>query len=637
MPLPPPTRDRYTQGELHEDAAELLPEGAGLAYAGWHWQSHQRSFDRSGAIVSPLMLHWGGDRAAVRAGLGAGPEGFAVTNAGADQAFVLDRSAVLRADGTPYPADAASVRRLFDRLDEPVDRSTPLFTYPDPTPAEAAFLAERLVASDLDEAAPFAAALASRRLLDTDQLDALLERWLPAYADLTDWPAWSPVLTNLLAVQPAAALVLAERIGPAADEALADAATGPGLALLLEHARADEDADLRPWLRAYATLRGTDAVGAAAALVESLPDPLSPARARSVGQALGQLVDNEHWAHGDHAILSPLVVATDERLPLVVRRAAAYDADELLDAARGELDRPDPVGDAARAAVPRFEALRAELMAGAGPDLTMYEGHLSHAMAQYRRVSPDQAAWLHERLRDPAVPPAGTAFCLEVLYAHGLGTTADVDALAGRWKRELAKDMPTTYVDWRHPLVTLTALACELEHPLGDTLLAWWQKTRAKWARAEFPLVLVAEPTAESAATLAGTLAELSDDLWRTWVLVRARAEGRRPADVVAPECEGPRSPRTMTAMCALVATYDLDQPLWHHGFDESAIAWFDRALEVAEDETLSAGVRRFAYELAAHHRLIAHPDHGPKVSADARERYQNRMTRAREDLGIGS
>ncbi|NEE41010.1 hypothetical protein G3M53_88480, partial [Streptomyces sp. SID7982] len=66
-------------------------------------------------------------------------------------------------------------------------------------------------------------------------------------------------------------------------------------------------------------------------------------------------------------------------------------------------------------------------------------------------------------------------------YAHGRATEADLVALLPRWKKELTKQYRTTYTEWRHPLVTLTCLALDLEHPAAADLLAWWSKPKPLW------------------------------------------------------------------------------------------------------------------------------------------------------------
>lgn len=143
--LPPPKRDRYTQSDGHEDAAALLAaqgltDPASFAY--WHWQSHERAFDRSGTLTRELLLHWGGDHAAVAAGLGEGPTGFRIVDGGPQGAFRLDRVTHQDDAGLPDPVDPDGVRQFLDALDEPVDRSTPSFRYRPLSPAEAEWLHE---------------------------------------------------------------------------------------------------------------------------------------------------------------------------------------------------------------------------------------------------------------------------------------------------------------------------------------------------------------------------------------------------------------------------------------------------------------------------------------------------------------
>lgn len=128
----------------------------------------------------------------------------------------------------------------------------------------------------------------------------------------------------------------------------------------------------------------------------------------------------------------------------------------------------------------------------------------------------------------------GIGFCLELLYAHGEGSEADVDVLATRWQKDLAKKYKTTYVEWRHPLVTLTCLAEELGHPLAVKLGAWWAKPAPAWKSELTLLTGLGAPTEDRARALWDYVLAGGHDTGqlRTWLLMRARLDGRRPIDI---------------------------------------------------------------------------------------------------------
>ncbi|GAB3622733.1 hypothetical protein GCM10027418_08150 [Mariniluteicoccus endophyticus] len=631
VPLSAPTRSRYTQGELHEDSAEEVPED--LAYAGWHWQSHERAFDRDGTMIDKLYLHWGGEYENVLAALGDGPEGFQVTGEGEGHAFVLDKVGARRADGTPDPADQTSVRRVLDRLDEPLDRTTPLFEYADPTPEEVTWLKEALALRGLADQAPIVDHLARRSLFTAAELTPLVNRWTQAYADdLRGWPAWPETMINLLHVDAPRALELAERIGPEADHVLARRPSEVVLDLLTRHVLSDDDLDLRPWLDAYAALHGVDPFAATLALVDRLGGAhrLTKQRCRCIVHGLGAILADEAWAQRDETAWFPhLRITTHSALPRDVRDAAADWARQEVHNARVTATRDDELGEMAKECLAAYDSQPHPVV---GPDLTGYAGHLSSEMGRYRTLDAPHAAWLVEQLEDPSIPVEGVSFCLEVLYAHGAGTARAVDALAKRWKKELAKNHRTTYYDWRHPMVTLTAMARELDHPLTDKLDAWWAQDRPAWIAGLRPLLHVAAPSPEGADELLRLhLAEPEQDTLRTWMLVRAAADGCRPADV-AP-IAGQAGVPLHRITDALVSVWDPQQPLWHYLFDETALGWLDRGLEVAEDASVTQEIRLEALGLVARHRLVAHPESGPRVTDEQRRAYVDRIDKVRSAL----
>ncbi|MFV0532087.1 MAG: hypothetical protein ACK5MR_00350 [Cumulibacter sp.] len=134
--------------------------------------------------------------------------------------------------------------------------------------------------------------------------------------------------------------------------------------------------------------------------------------------------------------------------------------------------------------------------------LTGYEGALRGIWREYRVLTPGKIAWLHAQVADPATEMQGLGFCLELLYAHGEATVADVDALRKRWKKVLTKKYATTYTEWRHPLVTLTCLAHDLGDPLATDLDTWWAKPTPKWKIRTRLLTLLGAPNEQKAAEL---------------------------------------------------------------------------------------------------------------------------------------
>ncbi|GAB3707970.1 WGR domain-containing protein [Mariniluteicoccus flavus] len=645
LALPPPTPSRYTQGHLHEDAAELAEFPPDTGYAGWHWQSHERSFDRDGRIISALYLHWGGDRSVVRDHLEQAPDGWVLSGGDSDDAaFVLDRETVLRPDGLPDPSDPASVRHLLERLDEPLDRRTPFFADPDPTPAETRWLKEFItVHDDLDTIAGVAGHPTRRRLLTIAELDGFVGRWLDSYADVPlDWEAGAETLINMLAVDHPRAWEVVDRAGRAADRVLIEFPSERSLEIVRAHALAGDAASLWPWLALQRSVAGGDALDAATVLYADLAAPANeptPGNLRRLENALrSELMDESHAAP-PFIPVAALRIATDERLPAPLRRAAAYDADDELPRAREAAQgRDDQMADIARRVTALFEEQRASLLAGSGPDLTQYEGGLADTFSQFRELSADQEAWLHAQVADPDTETQGLAYCLELLVAHGRGTAADLDALAPRWKKVLAKNYRTTYTEWRHPLVTLTALARDLDHPLRHDLEKWWQKSKAKWADDLRLLTLAGAPDEAAAAALWAHVAE-NDYVpahWRTWMLVRSRLDGRRPVDAGAEAYADPPTRFTHEIVHALIATVDPAQPLWHYSFDPSSLGWLDRTFEVAEDATLPRGLRRSALENAEGHRLFAYPDQMRDVASEAGAAYADRLGRVRNELGAG-
>ncbi|MFF8806044.1 hypothetical protein [Streptomyces omiyaensis] len=661
--LPPPGRSRYTQSDGHEDAAELAGRQGltgPVSFAYWHWQSHGRAFDRSGALTGELLLHWGGEHAVVRAGLGGGPDGFRVVDAGPGGAFRLDRITRRDGAGLPDPADRDGVRQFLDALAEPLDRGGPFLRYRPLSPAEAAWLHARLAGPlELTAATRCAVALERRDGLTPDETDRLLHAWREAYPGRPEkWTGWRELLHALLRHEHREVWEVVAALGPEAARILPRVPSERGLAVAREHSRAGERTAVPAWLALHRSLREPDAVRAVVALAADLAAHDAPESAlRGLYTALIGAVTSDwrretgagYAAGRSHAALAAVRFATDERLPRPLRVLAAEAArdqvehvrEEALrtegaplpaapDAAPGPARGPGPAdGEGAAAAVRRYEAVRDELSAGSGPDLTAPETALRDTWYRYRTLTDADVRRLRERVADPGTGLQGLGFCLELLHAHGLAGAAEVDALLPRRLKDLTKKYRTTYTEWRHPLVTLTCLALDLGHPAADRLVAWWDGPRPVWKDELRPLTLLGAPDETKA-----------DELWRlatargadvgvliTWVLARARLDGTPPllvADRLLGDGTGTGVNEHHLRQVLLGLAFP-EQPLWHYTVNLRGRDWWQRARAVAEHPGLSPEARAVGLATARDHYLLRHPDRlrpapaGPEL-ASARE-----------------
>lgn len=634
VPLPPPTRSRFTQGHLHEDASEV---SGGRAYAGWHWQSHERSFDTQGTLIAPLWVHWGGSRQVVAERLAAVPEGWQLSGGESDeQAFSLDRVAALGADGAPDPGDATAVRQLLQRLAEPLDRSTPLFTYPTPTAAEVRWLHRALaLRSDLDSAAPIVAALASRDLLAPSATEHWLPRWL-ALPELADWSAQEAMTGHLLRRDHPAVDMVLDRLGPAALEVLGEAAGVRHLPRLRTLTLADPTTSLRPLMTALVRVTGEEPNAVAAQLYAELGGDDAPmSEVRRLHNALEQVHSDVSHAHPPYLHGAGALIATDEaHLPLRLRLLSARTAenwnDRLLERSAG---RTDAYGRAAHAAALRWPVVREELLPHSGPDLATTESRLNRVLGEFEHLDSLQEGWLHTQLADPSLGVRGVGLCLEVLYAHGRINHADLDALAPRWRSDLAKNHRMTYADWRHPLVTLTLAAVALEHPLAGPLTTWWGRARdgraPQWAQELYPFTLTGADSVAEIRAAAEALQRVS--LWTHLLLVRAAAEGRMPTEIGAEEWQAaptspPRARRQLAD--ATIAVAQPGFPRWLDTPSPDTRLWLECALRVAEDTSLPDGLRTHAARLAARHRIITAPKSGESMNDEVRAALLARVER---------
>ncbi|MFI8320474.1 hypothetical protein [Streptomyces sp. NPDC085529] len=640
--LPPPGRGRYTQSDGHADAAELVA-ARGLvgpvSFAYWHWQSHGRAFDRAGALTGELLLHWGGDHAVVAAGLGAGPAGFRVVDGGPQGAFRLDRITRRDDDGLPDPADPDAVRQFLAALDEPVRRGPGRVRYRPLSPAEAAWLRERLDgARDLADATRFAVPLERRDGLTSAQALRLLRVWREEHdGRLAHWTGWREVLHALLRHGREEAWETVAALGPGAAGVVAEVPSERGLAVVRAYALAGAPGTASAWLKLHRAVHEPDAVRAVCALAAELDAHDAPEAAlRGLAAALTGAVAADRRAEtgasglADRSDAGLLAVrfATDERLPRALRVLLAQTARDHVELVREAAHRagaaPLPGSDGtpptatafvtdpaeALAAIARYEAARDGLLSGTGPDLTAPEGVLGRVWHRYRTLTEGDVRWLRERIADPDTDLQGLGFCLELLYAHGLAGPAEVEALLPRRMKDLAKKYRTTYTEWRHPLVTLTCLALDLGHPAAEKLLSWWDGPRPVWKNELRLLTHLGAPDESKAAALREFVTSRAHDVGQltTWVLVRARLDGEHPL-FVADRLLGTPGVHEHKLRQVLVGVADAGQPLWHYAVDGRSRGWWQRAQEVAEHPGLSPAARAIGVRTAREHCLVRYPD----------------------------
>ncbi len=646
--LPPPGRGRYTQSDGHEDAAELVAArglGGPVSFAYWHWQSHGRAFDRSGVLTGELLLHWGGDHAVVAAGLGAGPAGFRVVDGGPQGAFRLDRITRRGDDGLPDPADPDGVRQFLAALDEPVRRGAVHPQYRPLSPGESGWLHERLDgAADLADATRFAIALERRDGLTSDQAVRLHRAWAEEYdGRLVRWTGWRELLHALLRHGREEAWDTVAALGPPAAGVVAEVPSERGLEVVRAYALTGVPGAVYAWLKLQRALREPDAVQAVIALAAELDAHDAPEAAlRALAAALTGAVTadwrretgTDAFAGRSYAALLAVRFATDDRLPRALRVLFAQTARDHVDLVREAALRAEPaalpgtahgadtdpptttatayVTDRADvlAAIERYEAARDGLLSGSGPDLTAPEGVLKRVWHRYRTLTEGDVRWLRERIADPDTGLQGLGFCLELLYAHGLAGPAEVEALLPRRMKDLAKKYPTTYTEWRHPLVTLTCLALDLGHPAAGKLLTWWDGARPVWKNELRLLTHLGAPDEAKAAALWEFVTSRAHDVGQltTWVLVRARLDGEHPL-VVADRLLGTPGVHEHKLRQVLVGVADPGQPLWHYAVDVRSRGWWQRAQEVAEHPGLSPAARAIGVRTAREHFLVRHPD----------------------------
>ncbi|MET9255172.1 hypothetical protein [Streptomyces sp. NPDC003717] len=628
--LPPPRRDRYTQSDGHEDAAELLAHrgsAAPASFAYWHWQSHERAFGSRGRLRGELLVHWGGDHTVVAAGLGDGPDGFRIVDGGPRGAFALDRVTHRDDAGLPEPADPDGVRQFLDALDEPVDRGARAFRYRPLSPAESEWLHERLCDPlDLSAVARFVVCLERREGLTRAETDLLLRVWRAEYAGrLAEWSAWRALLHALLRHDHHEVWEVTALLGPEASSVLGRRPSERSLAVVREFALAGDRGSLPPWLAMQRALDAADLARAAAVVAAELTAHDAPETALRTlyGALIEGVTDNwcretgaDHDAARTYARLAAVRFSTDERLPRALRVVAAQAARDHVGLVRDAANRPGVPALAGTdtagmlSAVDRFESARDGLLTGTGPDLTAYEGALGDVWHRYRILTDDDVRWLRERVADPETGLQGLGFCLELLHAHGVAAYSEVEALLPRRLKDLTRPYRTTYTEWRHPLVTLTCLALDLGHPAAERLVAWWHRPRPVWKDELRLLTHLGAPDEAKAAELWDFATSRADDVGQlmTWVLLRARLDGEHPL-LVADRLLGTPGLRDHVLHRVLLAVADPAQPLWHYAIDPRSRGWWQRAVEVADHPRLSPRARALGLRTAREHLLVRHPD----------------------------
>ncbi len=625
--LAPPIRDRYTQSDGHDDHAELAEQVGGPvpdSFAFWHWQSHERAFPKRGQYVGPLLIHWGGDHATVRAGLGSGPDGFTIIDHGPHGAFELDKVTAHDPDGLPAPDDAVGSRKLLERLTAPVSRSVSRWTYPPLTEAETAWLQARIDAGGrLESLTGAVRALELRDAVSPEDARALGARWLSEHTGrLTVVEGWQPLLRAMLRTEDESAWAAASEIGADVYSVVASVPDPRAVDFLRGPTFAGDREAVGAWLTARVGESVTDplpAILTAASELEQagVPDSLWHEFSITAQRLQSQLLGDPSPAH-QPAALRTLTNSLDERLPDRLRATYAARAEPAIAKLRAWADsqpadaviRSDySVADLHRD-LARFAATPAPTVL-VGPDLTTSESLLTPHWENYRQLDEAKTAWLRAQVADPRTEMQGLGFCLELLYAHGVASADDIDALAPQWRKKLAKKYETTYTEWRHPLVVLTCLAQELEHPLAAALLTWWQKPSRTWKTPLALMTVLGAPTEENIVPLLGHTASGQHDTGQVkqWALAQARLSGHAPQAVLdALINDGSLGIREHVLARDLIALADPAQPMWHYAVGNT-MSWWHRITQTVDDDQLSDTARALALAAAGKHRLITHPD----------------------------
>lgn len=608
--LDPPTTDRYTQGHLHEDAAEAKAEydlPHDISYAGWHWQTHSRAFTKKGELLEPLYIHWGGDRDTVRAHLTNLPDGWKLTGGETDtQSFRLDLDTPRE---LPAFTDHNATYRLLDRLkreiqdlDQRANREDPLED-PNIPPATQKWLHDLLahtISAQQTEDDPsnqppnriissLLTVMLQTALFTHDELDQLTTKPYPI-------PHSTTVLEALLEAQHPNARDYADEMGKKAIHVLEHHPNAITLSILKDLAPTNHSA-----LGDYITVRahvetahaqGTNApdiVAATLATIDEMPpDSWTHLRRSVVATAVSNwFTDQMGESFYPRWNLGTLRTVTDERLPVEFRAPAARKAQTLLNAldvaphlAPAAPTIWQPLAHDARQILP-------QLLEQSPPWLNGDQYRLADYYAEFTTVDPTHETWLRDALTQPDRTITAYAFILGTLVDHDLGTTHGIDTCTPLWRKTLTKKDDYSWV-FRHPMVALTDLCIRHDHPLLKKLLTWWDTATPKWKHGLKPLVELMTHTPSTHAEAVDRFrtvpyGEATHQFFTQYVLSRARARGTDPRTEALELVEDPTfTDLKLTAdrEHILMSVVVPEQPLW--GYDHHQA--LDRALRVLEN-----------------------------------------------------
>ena len=600
--LDPPTTDRYTQGHLHEDAAEAkaehdLPQD--ISYAGWHWQTHSRTFTKKGELLEPLYIHWGGDRETVRAHLTNLPDGWKLTGGETDtQSFQLDLDTPRE---LPAFTDHNATYRLLDRLkreihelDQRENRDDPLDDHNIP-PATQKWLHDLLahtISAQQAEEDPtdhttditdsLLTVMLQTALFTHDELDQLTTKPYPIANSTT-------LLEALLEAQHPNARDYADDMGNEAIHVLGYHPNAITLSILKDLAPKNHSA-LGDYITVRAHVENRDIVTAAVATIDEMPpDSWTHLRRSAVATAVSdwftdQMSDDAFYPRWN---LGALRTVTDERLPVAFRAPATRKAQTLLNAldVAPQLAPADPT--AWQPAAHDARQVLPQLLEQSPPWLNGDQYRLADYYAEFTTVDATHETWLRDALTQPDRTITAYAFILGTLVDHDLGTTHDIDTCTPLWRKTLTKKDDYSWV-FRHPMVALTDLCIRHDHPLLKKLLAWWDKATPKWKHDLKALVELMTHTPSTHAEAVDRFrtvpyGEATHQFFTQYVLSRARARGTDPCTEALELVEDPaftdlklKADREHILMSVVVP----EQPLW--GYDHHQA--LDRALRVLED-----------------------------------------------------
>lgn len=609
LAVTPPTRSCYTQGELHEDATEEIHQlGMDVnttSYAGWHWQSHEHAFDKKGAFVGELVLHWAGDAEVVRAHLSNPPEGWQLSGGeSADEAFLID---VEGADELPAFDDFNRVRKLVDRLKmEAVNHNFKRQTF-GVTDDEAQWLHAALVATlagtqpAIDEQfnSELLFIMSTARLFSDDELDQL--------AALPD--SFEPdknVLSALLEADHPGVETYAHACDPIkASRPLAKHPSERSLALLKEFAP-EHPSILDDLITAQAAVDGTDIPAGLLKTIDEMPaDFWNTMRREKAMKAITDAATKELITATDNTPweLGLLTAVVNERIPVEFRGLVARDTRKLIEFLEYFPDlAPAPSSAWEHLIGPAQEALPS-LLSATAPDFNANDQYHLKLAPEFETVTETNEHHLHEALTSGALTMPGYAFVLGALCDHQAASDPDVDAVKKTWRKQIAVKDEWELAYQRHPMVALTDICHRLDHPLLDTLMTWWDKDSPKWKNEHRALIDLITDHPENAQQAVERYLELEygaakEMFFVQWILQQATRTTRTPMDVAKELIDDPAftqiAPPERTgaepvnlALGVLVP----HQPMWRTSFG----LVLERALRVLENPDSPAWLTELA------------------------------------------